>query len=472
MELVLANAGAVRTETWQGRDYFVVPMSILVPGVLNGSKGPLLYPEDECKANIGAWNGVPLVVNHPKDGDRYVSARQPAVLEKYGVGYAFNDRWEDGRRMVDGWFDVLRTRHVDSRVHDTLKAGKTFELSTGLGTTDTIANGAHNGVAYNAIARQYKPDHVAILPDSVGACSVKDGCGGNPSLGKRIRNLVGWLTGNVRNDVSQNDLRDELQEEVTERFGSGAWLVDVFPDDGYIVYQQNNGDLYRIGFTRTGVGVECELADEAPQPVDRITTYVPEPPEPTETTNVAQTKQQKVDHLIANCKCWEEGDRTALNSMTEQKLDLLIGAIQPKTPVVQPAPTVNVGEDPAFKQLVATVNSLAGTVGKLADAQTAPRIDAAIAKLTANADDATKPVLVAAYKKMDLTDLEVLAANVKAPESEAKPSYFGIAGGANNGGDQKWKDDVIVPQPTFTPEELAANAIKPRSANGQKVAAS
>jgi hypothetical protein len=37
--------------------------------------------------------------------------------------------------------------------------------------------GTLNGMEYGRIARNLMPDHLAILPDKIGACSIADGAG-------------------------------------------------------------------------------------------------------------------------------------------------------------------------------------------------------------------------------------------------------------------------------------------------------
>lgn len=159
-----------------GRDYLVAPLTLIVPGVLNGSKGALYYPKDEIGKDPGVWNGVPIVVYHPTRNGLHVSARDPDVLDKQGIGVVMRSRAGD-KLTAEGWFDVESTRRVDKRVLDSLEAGRLIELSTGLYTENEPTSGIYNGRSYDAIARNYKPDHLAILPDQVGACSVRDGCG-------------------------------------------------------------------------------------------------------------------------------------------------------------------------------------------------------------------------------------------------------------------------------------------------------
>lgn len=194
------NAEKCRYEVLNGRKYLVAPMTMLVPGVLDGSQGPLYYPPDEVAKYPGAWDGMPIVVEHPTDEEgNPVWARSPSVLEKSQIGTVFNSyilseddlldpsqRDKVGSLAAEGWFDVEATRSKAPSVLTALKAGKPVELSTGLMTdNDPAPEGSeYNGRPYNYVARNYRADHLAILPDSKGACSLDDGCGvlnGSPS---------------------------------------------------------------------------------------------------------------------------------------------------------------------------------------------------------------------------------------------------------------------------------------------------
>lgn len=179
-EQVTANfhTGRTRREFFQGREFLVVPMSLIAPGVLNGSKGPLLYPPDEIGKDPTVWNHTPMVVYHPTDGGMPISARDPEVLERQGIGYVFRAGVNnDGKLIAEGWFDVEKTRAVDKRILENIRMGRPGELSTGLFTDNEAKRGVYNSQEFHYIARNYRADHLAILPDKVGACSVKDGCG-------------------------------------------------------------------------------------------------------------------------------------------------------------------------------------------------------------------------------------------------------------------------------------------------------
>ena len=183
METILANAvSKPRRVKHRGREWLVTSASLIVPGVLKGSQGALYYPPDEIAANHWAWNGMPIVVGHPLKDGIHVSARDPDILERFGIGHVYRAN-ANGKLAAEAWFDVADVRNYDKRenthILSDLEAGKVVELSTGLETHNHPTEGTYNGVAYTHIARNYRPDHLALLLGEKGACSASDGCGFN-----------------------------------------------------------------------------------------------------------------------------------------------------------------------------------------------------------------------------------------------------------------------------------------------------
>ena len=186
MEYLLANAvSKPQRVRHQGRDWLVVSASMIVPGVLNGSQGSLFYPEDEISKNADAWNGMPIVVGHPVENGVHVSARKPHILEKYGIGTVY-ETTANGKLAAAAWFDIDAVRNYDRRegtaILSDLEAGKVVELSTGLFTDNQPAHpgATYNGEPYTHVARNYRPDHLALLAGGQkGACSAANGCGFN-----------------------------------------------------------------------------------------------------------------------------------------------------------------------------------------------------------------------------------------------------------------------------------------------------
>jgi len=153
--------------TLYGRPWLVAPMTLIVPGVLNGSQGPLYYPKEEVSKYPENWNHKPITVNHPQAG----GSTNPDVLNNVQIGFVLNSRIENGNLVADGWFDVYRLSQVDGRILNKLKQGETVELSTGLGIDrdDLPEEKTHNDKSYKSVAKNYRPDHLAILPDTKGS---------------------------------------------------------------------------------------------------------------------------------------------------------------------------------------------------------------------------------------------------------------------------------------------------------------
>lgn len=186
METITVNVtGKTRREKMSGRAYIVAPLSLIVPGVLNGSDGALYYPFEEIERNPADWNHMPIVVYHPMQNGKPVTARKPEIIDKHGIGLLFNTN-ASGKLASEGWFEEEATRRVDVRVYEALEANRLMELSTGLNVRKEPADtgATYNGKPYKYIARDYRPDHLAILPDEIGACSLLDGCGMNVSINK------------------------------------------------------------------------------------------------------------------------------------------------------------------------------------------------------------------------------------------------------------------------------------------------
>lgn len=307
METLVANlTGKTRRVTRNGREYIVAPVSMIVPGVLNGSQGPILYTAEENVRSVDAWNGMPLVVYHPRGPDeKPVSARSPEIIDEYGVGEVFNSRAGDkGELLAEAWFEVSSVRRVDTRVMSLLEKSNPFELSTGLDFDKVpVANGSeYEGTSYDLIARNYRPDHLAILPDQKGACSVEDGCGV----------LV--------NEMSHDQLRGLLQDKLQTKLGkdSGVWVDEVFDDE--IIYQRDS-KLFRIGYTKTDAdGVQ--LSGDVPVEVIKVVTFKPTANEENDMSISKADRKKIVDGLITNDCCWEEADREVLNGLTDEKLGL------------------------------------------------------------------------------------------------------------------------------------------------------
>lgn len=260
MTLNLLGA-AKRYEMLEGKQYLVIPTVSLTEGVHCGDQGPIYYPPDEIARDFTAWNHHPAVVNHPQLNGEGVSACDPLVVENQRVGVLFNSSF-DGRLKHETWLDPVKLAKVDNRVLDAINNNQMVEVSTGIFLDVEDKPGEWHGEKYIGVARNIRPDHLAILPDTVGACSIKDGAGllrndGSELSYKDIRDQIGCLL--KAPALNSNGVLSECPY---------CWVCDLYKN--YAVYE--SGDkYYKIGYKIKNSKVS--LVGDAEE-VQKVTSYV------------------------------------------------------------------------------------------------------------------------------------------------------------------------------------------------------
>lgn len=162
-------------KVFKNKSYLIVPTIMIVEGVLNDiyyNKGDMAYSEKD-------WDNSPVVLNHPSDG---FTAKRYEVLEQFGLGTLFGTKFEineQGKGILKSnvWFDEEVLKKQAPALYKRVLNGETIEVSTGLRLNLTYADAEFNGTRFTWLSSNYVPDHLAILPDDIGACSCKDGCG-------------------------------------------------------------------------------------------------------------------------------------------------------------------------------------------------------------------------------------------------------------------------------------------------------
>ena len=229
---------------------------------------------------------MPLVVYHPTKDGQNVSARRADVLEESGVGMLLNAQIVEGKLKAEAWFDGERTRQVDSRILNRLQRNEPIEVSTGLFVDATPVDGepAHNGVRYTHVARNLRPDHLAILPDQVGACSLKDGCG---------------ILANLRsNNMDEND-----KKTIWQRLGEALGILTNKEVEGTSTQQTtiSTQGSQQVELPATPIGGNEAMAEK-----------------------LADTQRQAiVNALIAQGCCYDEKDKPILNALSDDALVML-----------------------------------------------------------------------------------------------------------------------------------------------------
>lgn len=337
METITLNKsiGRTRRETLGGKEYIVAPLSMLVPGVLNGSRGPLLYPPELVNRNPAVWNHMPIVVYHPMEMGKPTSARDPYILNKQGIGFVFKSR-ENGK--AEGWFDVENTKRVDPRVYDALVKGQPMELSTGLFTKNVKAAPGANfrGKKYVEVVNDFTPDHLAILPDQKGACSLKDGCGMLINKSNKLSALdkaqqiienfnplhplqprkKGKFVGET--EAKANDGAATNSHETIKQMQEPGNTTELSNKLSQIVKNQNSeGSQF---------GKPHNIKKEMPNMAKQRQVQNEEPIELTE-----DDRAGLIEVIVGNCDCEEATDAEVLNSLSDKTLSrLALNAMPPQ----------------------------------------------------------------------------------------------------------------------------------------------
>lgn len=353
--------GGVRYDTLDGEECIVVDTAMLEEGVWEGSNGPLYYPGEELSRDPAVWNHMPIVVYHPTDNaGTGISARDPLVLNTRGVGVILNTR-HDSKLRTQAWMKTRRLREVDKRILDALLAGKQVEVSTGLFTENVGPEGEYKGKKYIAKATNYKPDHLAILPDRIGAYSVAAGGGmlqmnegREPErthlvMHRSVEQLLKQLGASVvKNEMSFSEVSRALADALASTYGRpgqywDGYICEVYSDK--VIYRGEDDNLYMVGYEATDTGVtlkgsavqvvrvsEYRSAADGTPVVNGAGTPI------TEVTTMAFDKTAHIASLVGNG--FEEKDREWLSKLSDDQL----AKIQPKQ---APAPPPVANNTPA-----------------------------------------------------------------------------------------------------------------------------
>lgn len=180
IRLVVAAYGDPRTESLLGREFRVVPATLVRSQILRNNLGAtFLPPEVITDTWADTANGAPVLIDHPTSGGRSVSGRTPGILNAMGVGFLFNVRAENGELKGDVWLDPSRVDAVNDLGPILAKVdnGTPVELSTGFPAMIENVSGTHDGERYDMVLKPAGFDHLAVFAEKTGACSVSDGCG-------------------------------------------------------------------------------------------------------------------------------------------------------------------------------------------------------------------------------------------------------------------------------------------------------
>lgn len=290
----------IQSRIYKGSKHLIVPVVMMVEGVHSGSHGPLLHTAEELGKFPASWNGIPVTIGHPSIEGYNVSANSPDILEQ-AVGRVFNTRMEGNKLKAEVWLNEQKLIAVSPTALSYIQNGRQLDVSIGVFSDEDQTPGVYvneNGEEeqYIAVARNHRPDHLALLPGESGACGWEDGCGiranssetinvntnedmTDPILIMRQAALDDMLQSITDNKQGFQELIGKISEKLYAKDSPEEYymLEEVYNDS--IVYRkrcQNNAEgtgYYQQTYTINADG-SIEL-DGEPQRVSRTISYVP-----------------------------------------------------------------------------------------------------------------------------------------------------------------------------------------------------
>lgn len=354
----LTTSYSIRTETFEQKQYLVVPVVMMVEGVHHGSHGPILHTAEELSKFTDSWNGRPVFIDHPEVGGLGVSGNSPDILEN-SVGRIFNTHIEDGKLKGEAWIDPQKLAATNPEALGYIRNGRPMDVSIGVFSDQEDASGEWNGEQYQSIAHNYRPDHLALLPGGEGACSWSDGCGirNNNKKGGIMENLkkfkelgfTGYSLSLIGNEQGYAELLNAIRSKLDSMDNAMKtyFLQEVFDNRVvYAVHTDGGSTLYQQDYSVNDSNVVTLEGD--PVEVRRKVDYVTMKMKRTKGTQVETNKKEnnmaccedRVDKLIANGKStFDANDKEWLMNLNEDQLKKL-EPVEEKTE----APQVNKDE--------------------------------------------------------------------------------------------------------------------------------
>lgn len=247
---------------FEGVKHMVIPVIMAQEGVMNR----LFYPYEEFEGWANTWDGVPVPINHPEIEGVAVSARSPRIQELNSVGYVFNSKYEDKKLKGEIYLNLEKVKKLNADyLIQSFESGEIMEVSTGLYSNVEMVSGKYGDDEYDAIVRNIRPDHLALLPNTVGACSIEDGCGASISVNSC---QCGGVCGGKKN--SQKEISKLLNLSLEKKYNDLVYIIDIY--DNSVIYEfGKNRSVYRESYAINDDNVVI-LEDDA-QEVIQKTSY-------------------------------------------------------------------------------------------------------------------------------------------------------------------------------------------------------
>lgn len=222
------SGGTLRRDTLNGKEYLVAPVVAVQEGVYlyprqngRGIKREFLNTE-AIEESLPDWEGVPLTIPHPEDDKGRPGLIVNAETTHTDVGQ-FRNVSVDGDSLVgETWIREDAVGTVNGKLEEYIEAiesGEPQEVSTGYRANTEVEKGTYNNQRYTYQQDGLEPDHLALLPDERGNCSVEEGCGAGQVVNEMpFAGDDGARLNNRRMTVNATPEQVAIARDVAEQF--------------------------------------------------------------------------------------------------------------------------------------------------------------------------------------------------------------------------------------------------------------
>jgi len=334
-EAIQNMSALVKKQTLENTEYYVIPVIMAKVGVMNN----LFYSEEELSKFPESWNGRPVLYDHPIDNK---TAGRPEIKEEVEIGTVYNSKFEDEKLKAEVWLNIDKCSKICPAILNKLNNNEMIEVSTGLFGESVDVSGTYNNSEFEGSVINIKPDHLAVLPFDIGACSVADGAG-MPRINKekemqeekksfiqRIKDMFGIKPDLIENQIkSFDETRDNLRTllrtlEVVDD-SDYLYLDDVFP--GFVIYTlEKMGDkpqtLMRNYVTDSNGDFQLS-GDPIPVRMRFIYERLDNGTIVNNKKEVSKMEKETLVNSLIESEKFEEADREELLAMNESMLEKL-----------------------------------------------------------------------------------------------------------------------------------------------------
>ena len=239
---------------------------IIQEGILNQ-----IFYDWEVIKNQSIWGSAPVTVGHPMDkNNQPISFYDPRNLPNQAVGQLFYSKSLPLTRQIEGYLYLeisnLKSKGIQEILENTNFKNQ-ISISTGLIGMKIPNQGDYNGETYDFLINNIQIDHLAILLNHNGACSLDDGCGvyrffntNKKKEDSRMEEEKKTEEKEAKVQNSENPNSNNFMDEIKKGF-------DKFLDDWrkeFFKANQSMADMIKANLTQNQVDNDKEKPEPAP----------------------------------------------------------------------------------------------------------------------------------------------------------------------------------------------------------------